>query len=762
MLNKNNNEIIYNLYIDESATIKNKSDSHKAGEFFIVGGYLIKGVAPSKWKDNILRMLNELINKYNIPKNERKTNLIFHRTELKKHNSELAKNITNRIFDYIYKHDAKFVYMYDNNVNNISSTKYYYINFVALLVVKTLNEIIKQNKYLDNKIILNVVYASRQDRANYNNKDYISLGNVLDFIGKIKKEDIGNKKDFSNQKYINSKWRRYNNNNNLYLKNKFKETYLYREKIETEEINAGIMENIEELKIKYGLLNNNISINLSCEIATVSPALVIADYFCNTFFAYKSENKIDIEIFESIPKENILLDIPYNTFDNDIEIYFDKKDYYNIINKYVFYKKIFNSTVKNKEYANFYIKRIEEYIKNDKHVKRNRYLIAALKSFLENIEYESNSLHNYNNIIDTYNILIELFKKYINEDLLNAIIFTINTEKLAVYNHAEDYNNALNTIKENDNILGYVNKNPNFQDRLITFNNLSSVFQWHTYNALKSIELVNENISILENEHYADFKEDIAKLYGTLGQSYIIYFYIINNNDELIKAENYFNKSIEILLSINSKEILREYNYLMLLYIIMENEDKFIEYLLKYLNLYFNKNDSSLDSIDLYIKKEKDKDKSYKYFIIRLLKYCNLFNSNNSKKISDIMISNKDNVINNIKVEVVEDIDIIKEYSLLCYKNGITNNYIADCHKFMENQKGYFNDMRKLSLYIIEILMDNDSNFKEALKIIEYLSTISEHYKQAFSNILEESKINNINNLNKKEWALKVRNKLYM
>ena len=67
--------------------------------------------------------------------------------------------------------------------------------------------------------------------------------------------------------------------------------------------------------------------------------------------------------------------------------------------------------------------------------------------------------------------------------------------------------------------------------------------------------------------------------------------------------------------------------------------------------------------------------------------------------------------------------------------------------------------MRKLSLYIIEILMDNDYNFNEYLKIIEYLSTISEHYKQAFSSTLDESKINN---LNKKEWALKVRNKLYM
>lgn len=706
MLNKDSNEIIYNLYIDESATIKNKDDNSKSDKFFIVGGYLVKGLGLSEWKDNTLFILNELINKYNIPNNNiqnsrRKTNLIYHRSELRNYNKELTKKVTDDIFSYIYQNNAKFVYMYDNNTNNISSTKYYYINFVALLVVKTLNEIIKQNKYLDNKIILNVVYASRLD---------------ITYNGKIP----------------------------------------HKQHIEYKEINAGIMENIEELKIKYGSLNENFSINLLCEIATESPPLVIADYFCNVLYGYYIFGKKGM----SIPQENILFDIPYNTFDNDIEIYLDKKDYYNIINKYVFYKKIYNSKVKNKEYADFYIKRIEEYIKNDKHSKKNRYLIAALKSFLENIEYESNSLHSYNNIIDTYNILTDLLlKKYIKKDLLNALIFMVNTEKLAVYNHAEDYNNALTIIEENNNIVNYVNKKSDFQDRLITFNNLSCVFQWHTYNALKSIELVKENISILENEYYSDYKEDIAKLYGTLGQSYIIYFYITNNNDELIQAENYFNKSVEILLSINSKEILREYNYLMLLYIIMGNEDKFIEYLLKYLNLYFNKNDSSLDSIDLYIKKEKDKDKSYKYFIIRLLKYCNSFNSINGKKISDIMISNKDNFINNSKIEIVEDIDIMKEYSLLCYKNSITNNYIADCHKFMENQKGYFNDMRKLSLYIIEILIDNDSNFNEAIKIIEYLSTISEHYKQAFSSILDESKINN---LNKKEWALKVRNKLYM
>lgn len=713
MSNKNiifNNDIlgninkpnIYNLYVDESATIKNKDANYKVDNFFIVGGYLVKSIEPLKWNEKLKDKLNELIKDYNIPNNENGENLIYHRTELKRFDSELSKNITNVLFDYIYKDNAKFVYMYDNNTDNIYSTKYYYINFIALLVVKTLIKIIEENKYLgNNKIILNVIYASRLDVTKDKNKD-------------IKKN------------------------------------------IEKGEINDGIMENIEKLKIKYGLLNNNIEINLSCKIAKHTPELVVADYFCNWLYGYYKNGKKNM----TIPKENILLEIPYSTFDNDIEIYLDKKDYYYIINKYIFYKKISKSKLKNKEYANFYIEKIENYIKNDKHSKRNRYLIIALKSLLENIEYESNSLHSYNNIIDTYNILIEFFRQFIEKDLLNAIIFTINTEKLSVYNHTEDYNNALKVIEENNNFINYIVENSYFKDRLILFGNLSSVFHWHKYNPLKSIELIKENLSIFKSKYSSDFKEEIAKLYGTLGQAYIINYYITNNEEELIEAENCFNESINILLSISSKEVLREYNYLMLLYTIKNNEDKFIEYLSKYLNLFYNNRSiGTIDLVDLYIKNEKERDKSYKYFIIRLLKYCNSFNTNNSKKISDIVISNQNNFILNKREEIVEDIDIKKEYSLLCYKNSIVKNYINDCHKFMENQTGYFNDMRRLSLYIIEILMDNDSNFNEAIRIIEYLSSVSEGYQQTFSSLLEESKNNN---LNKKDWALKVRNKLYM
>ena len=58
--------------------------------------------------------------------------------------------------------------------------------------------------------------------------------------------------------------------------------------------------------------------------------------------------------------------------------------------------------------------------------------------------------------------------------------------------------------------------------------------------------------------------------------------------------------------------------------------------------------------------------------------------------------------------------------------------------------------MRKLSLYIIEILMDNDSNFNEALKIIEYRKEkgkfkLIEDIKQV--NGIGENKFNKIKEL---------------
>lgn len=282
--------------------------------------------------------------------------------------------------------------------------------------------------------------------------------------------------------------------------------------------------------------------------------------------------------------------------------------------------------------------------------------------------------------------------------------------------------------------------------------------QWHIYDADSCIRFINKNLDNIEELYKNSFIDEIGKLYGTLGQAYIILYYNTDNIEYLEKARENFNKAIKYFDN-KKYELIREYSYLQNLSIILKDNDAFIENTEKYLEL-VNANISNIliENISYFLERNPIKDKDYEFFLIRILKYCNTFNTDISKYIFNIIINSKKIITNNINS--LDSVDILKEYTLLCYRNNKKNiNYLYDCHKFMENQTGYFNDMRRLSLYIIEILMDNDSNFNEAIRIIEYLSSVSEGYQQTFSSLLEESKNNN---LNKKDWALKVRNKLYM
>ena len=156
---------------------------------------------------------------------------------------------------------------------------------------------------------------------------------------------------------------------------------------------------------------------------------------------------------------------------------------------------------------------------------------------------------------------------------------------------------------------------------------------------------------------------------------------------------------------------------------------------------------------------KSNKDKGYEFFVIRLLRYCNTFEmTEKSKEIAYLLISNKNRFENYITS--LEDVDIQKEYALLLYKynNGkIDIEYLDRCYHFMKDKSGIFNNMRMLSLYLIEILMEDYKHFDNALEKIEGLSNISDGYKNAFKDLYDRDLIND-----KKEWALKVRDKLYM
>lgn len=738
--------ITYNIYIDESGNPDNVKDIA-----FIIGGYYIKNINSIDWKSKIIDKFNDIRNKYKSHfSSDKDLNKIYHRTELKHNNMDIAYSITKDIINFVNK-DINIIYIYDEKPNDITNSKYYYITLVSTLLTKLLYKILtNETNVNDTKIILNINIAKRQNLNIYGNEIYINEVEFLNFLETLKKENISGKNIL--KKYEEKKYK-----------------FVGVSQIEDSEIKSGIENSLEQLEIKYGLLNDNIKINITIGNANKDKDLVISDYLCNLFYSSinnsSKNNDKEKELFNLI-ENKISLKILYSFIDN-IDFYFDKKDYYNIIDNYIFNKKIsLNSrdktVIKN---AKIYTDKLISYSKNDNHKNKYRYIVLAVKSILEKIEYESNLLKNYNDIIMSYDILVNFIKKISFNDnakednrLKNSVIFVINTDKLAVFNHSEDHKSAYKIIEENNNIMQYALSEILTKDRIILFDILMANAQWHIYDADSCIRFINKNLDNIEELYKNSFTDEIGKLYSTLGQAYIILYYNTDNIEYLEKARENFNKAIKYFDN-KKYELIREYSYLQNLSVILKDNDAFIENTEKYLEL-VNANISNIliENISYFLEKNPIKDKDYEFFLIRILKYCNTFNTDISKHIFNVIINSKKIITNNINS--LDSVDILKEYTLLCYRNNKKNiNYLYDCHKFMENQTGYFNDMRRLSLYIIEILMDNDSNFNEAIRIIEYLSSVSKGYQQTFSSLLEESKNNN---LNKKDWALKVRNKLYM
>mgnify|MGYP004593715109 FL=1 len=131
---------------------------------------------------------------------------------------------------------------------------------------------------------------------------YIKESDVLNFLEKLKKENIAGK--------------------NIIKTFKEEEGLLIRSQIEDSEIKSGIENNLEQLKIKYGLLNDNIETNIAIGDANKDKNLVISDYLCNLFYSSindkKENNDREKELFNSI-KNKISLKILYSFFDSDID-----------------------------------------------------------------------------------------------------------------------------------------------------------------------------------------------------------------------------------------------------------------------------------------------------------------------------------------------------------------------------------------------------------------------------------------------------------
>ena len=732
----NKNTVVFNLYLDETGNIN--AYKKEKERIFAIGGYFTKDKDLSDWYQESYNKLDELNNEYfknddrYYCKNDKQFVLmkVYHRNII---DQNLKKEITEKAFNFLNENNAKFVCIYEEDPNYIEFTRKYYVDLVSILIVRTLNKIIKDKEY-------NI------DLSNQNILLIIKMPTRI-YVDKYQ---------------LNS-----NSNRNM----------------EPIDIEPDIKEGIETLKLKYGLDNNNINyVILPLRPADKESDLVFADYFCNLFYRhndiYYKTNKLkypDDKIIYDNFKNMIYKEIEYSSFDKDsIDFYFDKYDYYTILNRYILYKKILSSKkIGNKvlkKYSQNDIDNILEFFKDKYLYKRVNYLVHAVKSILDNLEIESNNKFKYDNILESCNILIDLLETIKNNHSKNSfvcrkidsMIFMINTSKLAVYNHSDNTEKSLEIIELNKNNIKNIDNDYFFLSEKILFDNISTVAQWDFYECDYIIKYIKKVLEDLESYDKL-YIDDIARLYGTLGQTYIIHYYATEDTKDLDKAKYCFDKSKELFKDDNLN-IKRVYSNLMLYAITAGREDEFLDYLYKYIT----EKEESFDNIDLlieklvsYIDNNNQPDKSDKYLIIRLLRYCKNFNTEYSRRISNILIEKSSNFYDDKKrKESTEDVDIEKDYCFVYYKIKKEKISLSNSYIFVENLKGYFQYMRKLSLYLTEILTGDESYFDKAVDILEEMVNMQDtNYKKAFGKFFEESAKPN---LDKYKWAYNLSKKLYM
>ncbi|WP_028329889.1 DUF3800 domain-containing protein [Brachyspira alvinipulli] len=304
---------VYNLYMDESGNINDNREN-----VFIIGGYLINDINMRKWNNITKNYFDILRHKFRIF-----DDTLLHRNELEKNKK---KAITYDVFRLIKINGGKFIYVYEKNPFNIDFTRQYYVDLLSDLVIKTLNKIISDDKInlSEEKLLLIIKLSSRSYEDKYKSLTF-KFKDVENFL-------MSSIENAVNINDILDEWKK---QNMRYLSNT---RYL-----EILDIEPFIKDGIEKIKINYGLNSKNLEYSiLPLTNATKDTDLVIADYFCNMFYSFKHGNGMDTGIFTTF-LYLCYLKIKYNPFSKDIDLYLEKKDYFNILSKYITFRKIYFS-----------------------------------------------------------------------------------------------------------------------------------------------------------------------------------------------------------------------------------------------------------------------------------------------------------------------------------------------------------------------------------------------------------------------------------
>ena len=658
---------------------------------FLIGGYFTtNSVTPKQWEITCTKYLTEISNKY--PHIDKE--ILYHRTKLKSENYDVCSDVTTELFNQVIDPHIKFISIKGDPENRIYSEEYLYIQMMATLVTDTLYKVYS-DLFVKEKIDVVLCFATRRDMQ--------TESNIIE------------------EKY--------------------------------EQI---IIEAIKNLSLRYAIPQDHLSIKFQEKNATRYTPLVLADYFCN--IAYE-KNKA---IYQDLENSNrIYMSSHYGIDLSRIEFATKKKDFFTLLSLYTYFKRIEKSSKKDTSKPLELLKDVLT-IKD----KDERYLVTGLKSLLETIEYESNTLRNYSEIIKTYQSLIELIKLIKLPTLENEVLFMLNTELLAVANHSGYTAISEQCINTNNALLPKVYSNLHFLDYIWVFFNISSVYLQNTYDSKEMIKTLNN--AVTKHKTFIEWKNmfasdldknspelvdsaELGRFYGTLGQAYMLEFMITEDQQDYQQAEAHLNQAMDILKN-DIRDIQRECNYLMHLYRIAKNEDKFLETLATYAQTISVNNTTIEDQIKTIL------DNNDLFSFLELLIYGNRFDTPKAKMIRDILKSYGKNI-----PTYFHNLSIIlkREWALLLYKtnSGSSNGAkkFSSLYSWLKQQQSPLFKLSTISLKLVEFIITGKPSILEIKEMLKGICDEHTTFKNIFDPLLKEDP----KEKDQISWAYKVLDKIY-
>ena len=499
--------------------------------------------------------------------------------------------------------------------------------------------------------------------------------------------------------------------------------------------------------------------DIQLESGTQYSPLVFADHFCNALYSTlknedpRNPDKKVIEYLQSAHK--IIVKTIYKMDKNSIKRAFDSQDYGKLLYTYV----------KSEEMQ--FLEEIEAGIltlKEDQ--KKIDKFILDYKAFLKILENQSVVEYTYQEKLIEYQKLYKLIETLEIDDTI-ACLFILNIDILACCNHMGNTSGAKKCITWNNSHLEECFDRKQFKDYVPIYLNVQSVYYQNSYNSKLMIDSASTCLNYYNKSQNSQELRDLlsiktsdeeikdnelGKIHGTLGQAYMYNYMLYEKEESLKEAELNFKQALEHL---GKQEKNRQYNYLMHLYRINGNEQKFLETLNQAYDetIGMPKEENLIKRIELLIKGDVDR-----FLKAEIYAYALLFTSDTCTKVQECIIANLD-IINDIAQNPsLPEILIIRDYARLCYllqKEVDLSNFdivYSWCKKVGATSS--LVRLIELSCLLVAYECENQTNGKQIKNI---LKVICENQQNSYREVFGAFANSDID----EQWITNIRAKLY-